>query len=116
MNTTTKTRIATTLSALVLAGAALTACAPPDPPTLSPQEKEALFLELVRDNTTNRSTDRELIELAGAACDAMKSGATISDLGDAVAGNGLTAKQRTDVSRIIGYGLSQYCPEYGGQR
>lgn len=110
---TTRTKAALALSALLLA---LTACQQPDPPSLSPQEKEALYLELVRDNTTNTSTDRELIELAQAVCSTMEKGATISDLGDAVAGNGLTAHQRDDVSKIIGYGLSQYCPQYGGQR
>ena len=107
----TRTKAAMALSTLALT---LSACAPtPDPPSRSPQQREALFLELVRDNTDTTHTDADLIKLAKAACAAMSKGATISELGAVVAENAVNAKQRDEGAKIVGYGISQYCPEQG---
>lgn len=75
-------------------------------------DREAIFLELVRSNTDNGSTDAELIRLAKMSCKALDDGATIKEIAYVVAGADLTRRQQDDVSKIIGYGISQYCPEY----
>lgn len=95
------------LLAVLALTASLAACA--QTPTI---DREAIFLELVHSNTDNTSTDAQLITLARASCDAMESGATIQEIAYVVAGSGLDRTKQSEVSKIIGYGISQYCPEY----
>lgn len=101
-----KYAIITTLAgALLLAG-----CSAPS------IDHEAIYLDLVHENTTNTASDSKLITTAHAACKAMESGATIREIAMVVATSDLDSSQRQDVSKIIGYGISQYCPEYSNQR
>lgn len=93
---------------LLAAGLVVLALAGCSAPTI---DREAIYLKLVHDNTTNTSTDAKLVDLAHTACDTIKAGASVKDLGWVVAGNGFNAHQRDEVSRILGYGISQYCPQ-----
>lgn len=95
--------IAVLAGALLLAGCSAT-------PVI---DREAVYLKLVHDNTTNTASKAQLITMAHATCDALGSGSTLRDVSMVVATSDLNAHQRDDVSKIIGYGISQYCPELG---
>ncbi len=96
---------------LTLAGALLlTGCSAPS------IDREAIYLDLVHENTTNTATDQTLISSAHAACDALESGSTIREIAMVVATSDLDSSQRADVSKILGYGISQYCPELGNRK
>lgn len=98
--------IAVLAGGLLLAGCSAT-------PTI---DREAIYLKLVHDNTTNKATNVQLITTAKAACDALKAGGTIRDVSMVVATSDLDSAQRKDVSKIIGYGISQYCPELSDRK
>lgn len=104
-----KKTAATLLTLAALLGSA--ACS--SPPVI---DREAIYLELVRSNTTNRATDAELIRMAVASCAVLEDGGTISEIALVVAQSGEDRATQREVSTIIGYGISQYCPEYSHQK
>lgn len=90
----------------LLAGALLLAgCSAP------PIDKDAVYLKLVHENTTNTSSDSELVGMAKNACDALKDGHSMKDLQNVVSRADLTQHQKVEIASIIGYGIGVYCPE-----
>ena len=105
-----KTAALTAVLALALAA---TGCSAQQPAGI---DREKIYLELVHENTTNTATDAELIRMAKASCSVLEDGGTIREIALVVAKSGHDAATREEVSTIIGYGISQYCPEYSNQR
>jgi len=99
-----KKTAALALTALLLAA---TGCS-----TTQGIDHEKIYLELVHSNTSNTSTDAELKRLATASCGVLEEGGTIRDIALVVAKSGYDSSTQNELSQIIGYGVSQYCPEY----
>jgi hypothetical protein len=103
-----KKTAALALTALLLAA---TGCS-----TTQGIDHEKIYLELVHSNTSNTSTDAELIRMAKSSCTVLREGGTLREIAMVVATADLNSTQQHEVSQIIGYGISQYCPEFSKQR
>lgn len=82
---------------------------------LKPDPK-AVFLDNVRDNVSmaTRWSDDELVRVAEAACEALKSGSTIREITYVIATSSeVDDSEVTPIASVVGYGLNAYCPELG---
>lgn len=85
---------------------------------LKPNTK-AEFIKTVRGEVSmaSRWTDDQLVSVAEASCDALKSGATIREITYLIATNNeVDSDEITPISSVIGYGLNAYCPELGNEK
>lgn len=98
------------LAAVVaLAGALLLpACAAPEPPI----DRDAVYLKLVHDETSNKSSDALLVDTAKDACKELESGTSMKDIQNAIAQLELQQATKVELARIVGFGIGVYCPEF----
>lgn len=87
--------------------------------TVLKPDPKAEFVNKVRDNVSmaTRWTDDQLVDVAKASCDALKSGSTIREITYLIATNSeVESDEVTPISSVIGYGISAYCPELGDKK
>ena len=90
-----------------LAGALLlSACGSP------PIDKDAVYLKLVHDSTSNKASDASLVDAAKGACKELDAGSTMKDLQNAIAQLDYPQATKVELARIVGFGIGVYCPEY----
>lgn len=81
-------------------------------PTLSGSEQK--FVDLVRENTSIRGTDSQLVNKGHAICATLDNGTTVHDLIlEAVVT--MTDKESSDYGFLAGASIVTFCPEYENQ-
>jgi hypothetical protein len=97
------------LAVAALAGALLlSACSAPEPAI----DRDAIYLKLVHDETSNKASDATLVDMAKNACEELDAGSTMKDLQRAIARLDLPQASKVEVARIVGFGIGVYCPEF----
>jgi outer membrane protein assembly factor BamE (lipoprotein component of BamABCDE complex) len=97
------------LAVAALAGALLlSACSAPEPAI----DKDAIYLKLVHDETSNTASDSTLVDMAKGACKELESGSTMKDIQRAIGQLDVPQSSKVEVARIVGFGIGVYCPEF----
>jgi hypothetical protein len=97
------------LAVAALAGALLlSACSAPEPGI----NKDAIYLKLVHDETSNTSSDSTLVDMAKNACEELESGTSMRDIQKAISRLDFDQTTKVEVARIVGFGIGVYCPEF----
>lgn len=84
--------------------------------TVLKPDPKAVFLDNVRDNVSMATlwSDDELVNVAKASCDALKSGSTIREITYVIATSSeVDDSEVTPIASVVGYGIHAYCPELG---
>lgn len=83
-------------------------------PTATPQTEDEAFLSVIREQrpTLDGISDSQLLELAGASCDAFDAGASVEQVFDAILASSDNADTQEGMAFTVGAAVGIYCPEY----